>query len=100
MSTNETTWSELLVQQEPFPTLAYRTAMNVYEESLIRGRLVGHAWSGAGFANASEEGCGLIPTNTQPRKRSGWKSMVSCWLPTGNGLVWSSSKKPVVCIRF
>lgn len=71
MTTEQSTWSELLIQQEPFPTLAYRTAMNVYEESLIRGRLVGRAWNGAGFANAWEDGVRLDP-NKHPTPQSFW----------------------------
>ena len=36
---------------EPDPTISYRTALTVYEESFIKGRLVGRGWNGAGFLN-------------------------------------------------
>jgi len=39
---------------EPEPTLSYRSALTVYEESFIKGRFVGRCWNGAGFLNFYE----------------------------------------------
>lgn len=36
---------------QPEPTISYRTALTVYEESLVKGRFVGRSWNGAGFLN-------------------------------------------------
>lgn len=71
MTSNQATWCDLTVQNEPHPTLCYRTAMTVYEESLIRGRLVGRAWNGAGYANIWEEGTRLDPTK-HPTPQAFW----------------------------
>ena len=38
-------------EAEPVPTLSYRSALTVYEESFIKGRFVGRSWNGAGFLN-------------------------------------------------
>ncbi len=38
----------------PDPTISYRTGLTVYEESFIKGRLVGRSWGGSGFLNFYE----------------------------------------------
>jgi alpha-galactosidase len=43
------------VEQEPAITVAYRSHLTVYEESLINGQLVSRAWNGAGFINPWED---------------------------------------------
>lgn len=43
------------VALEPFPTVSYRSALTVYEESLVRGQFVGRSWNGAGFINPEAE---------------------------------------------
>jgi alpha-galactosidase len=43
------------LEQEPAPTVAYRSQLTVYEESLINGQLVARAWNGAGFINPWED---------------------------------------------
>ncbi len=45
------TWTDVLFTEAPDPTLTYRTAWAVYEESLIHGRFVSRGWNGAGFVN-------------------------------------------------
>jgi len=44
-------WSDVLLVEQPEPTLSYRIGWVVYEESLTRGQFVGHGWNGAGFVN-------------------------------------------------
>jgi hypothetical protein len=48
---NQTDWSDVYFVVEPESTVTYRTALVVYEESLIKGRFVGRGWNGAGFVN-------------------------------------------------
>ncbi|MFN8442962.1 MAG: alpha-galactosidase [Caldilineaceae bacterium] len=71
MTTDQNSWSDLRYQTEPYPTLSFRTAMTVYEESLIHGRLVGRAWNGAGFVNGWEEGLRLDPAK-HPTPQAFW----------------------------
>lgn len=71
MTIDQNTWCNLAVQQEAHPTLCYRTAMTVYEESLIHGRLVGRTWNGAGFVNGWEEGTRLDPAK-HPTPQAFW----------------------------
>src|ERR1017187_2726419 len=41
-------WSDVLLVQQPEPTISYRTGWVVYEESLTKGQFVGRGWDGAG----------------------------------------------------
>ncbi len=43
-------WSDAYLTDMP-PTITYRSALVVYEESLIKGRFVGRGWNGSGFHN-------------------------------------------------
>ena len=61
MTTATSDWTDIQLQDNPFPTVCYRSAMTVYEESLIHGRFV-RAWNGAGYVNAWEEGLRLDPS--------------------------------------
>jgi alpha-galactosidase len=45
----EAPWTNVQIEMEPEPTISYRSAMTVYEESLLRGRFVGRGWNGAGY---------------------------------------------------
>ena len=47
----EGTWSDVVVSEGAEPTVSYRTAFTVYEESLIKGRFVGRGWNAAGYLN-------------------------------------------------
>ena len=47
----EPEWSDVLLVEQPEPTISYRTGWVVYEESLTKGRFVGRGWNGAGFVN-------------------------------------------------
>ena len=47
----DTLWSDVLLTDQPQPTISYRTQWVVYEEALIRGQFVGLGWNGAGFIN-------------------------------------------------
>ncbi len=71
MTTNTKNWADVQFQEKPFPTLCYRSALTVYEESLISGRFVGRAWNGAGYVNAWEEGLRLDPSK-HPTPHSFW----------------------------
>jgi alpha-galactosidase len=42
-------WSDVLLVEQPEPTISYRTGWVVYEESLTKGQFVGRGWNGAGF---------------------------------------------------
>ncbi len=42
-------------EQEPVPTIAYRSHLIVYEEALVDGRFVGRCWNGAGFMSPWED---------------------------------------------
>lgn len=44
-------WTDVHFAEAPEPTLSYRTALTVYEESFTKGRFVGRGWNGAGFLN-------------------------------------------------
>jgi alpha-galactosidase len=44
-------WSDVLLVEQPEPTISYRTGWVVYEESLTKGQFVGRGWNGAGFVN-------------------------------------------------
>ncbi|MBU6348858.1 MAG: alpha-galactosidase [Chloroflexi bacterium] len=71
MTTATTNWADVQLQDKPHPTLCYRSALTVYEESLIHGRFVGRAWNGAGYVNAWEEGLRLDP-GKHPTPQSFW----------------------------
>ena len=42
-------WRDVVVAGGETPTVTYRTAFAVYEESLIKGRYVGRGWNGSGY---------------------------------------------------
>jgi alpha-galactosidase len=44
-------WSDVVVVDEPTPTISYRTGWVTYEESLLKGQLVGRGWNDAGYIN-------------------------------------------------
>ncbi len=44
-------WSDVLLVDQPEPTLSYRTGWVVYEESLTKGHFVGRGWNGSGFVS-------------------------------------------------
>lgn len=48
-------YMDVHVEEEPSRTVAYRSHLTVYEESLINGQLVARAWNAAGFINPWEE---------------------------------------------
>jgi len=45
----DTARPDVSIEQEPVPTVAYRSHLTVYEEALIGGRFVGRYWNAAGF---------------------------------------------------
>ncbi len=53
----------------PFPTIAYRSGLTVYEESLVNGQFVGRAWNGAGFINPEAE---RFDPSTHPTPQAFW----------------------------
>ena len=42
-------FTDVCRQDDPHPTWTFRSGLAVYQESLIRGQLVGRSWNGAGF---------------------------------------------------
>ncbi len=42
-------WSDVLFADGDEKTVSYRTAMVVYEESLVKGQFVGRGWNGSGY---------------------------------------------------
>jgi alpha-galactosidase len=44
-------WSDVVVVEEPTPTISHRTGWVTYEESLLKGQFVGRGWNGAGYIN-------------------------------------------------
>lgn len=55
------------------PTIGYRTGLTVYEESFIRGQLVGRTWNGAGYLSAWEDV--RLDPSTHPMPQSFWLEM-------------------------
>ena len=47
----DATWTDVWVSGDEQPTVSYRSAMNVYEESLVGGSLVGRGWNAAGHVS-------------------------------------------------
>jgi alpha-galactosidase len=64
-------WVDAFLQDEPFPTITYRSSLTTYEESFIRGQLVGRAWNGSGHINAWDDGTRLDPTK-HPTPQAFW----------------------------
>ncbi len=48
----EIAYADVYMDTKPYPTITYRTALTVYEESLINGQYVGRGWNGAGYINS------------------------------------------------
>ena len=46
---NDSQWCDALLVEGDTPTISYRSAMTVYEESLVKGRFVGRDWNGSGY---------------------------------------------------
>ena len=65
-------WSDVVFVQGTEPTVSYRTAMTVYEESLNNGRFVGRGWNGAGYLNFYD---GRIDPAAHPMTQSFWLEM-------------------------
>ena len=64
----KTDWSDAYLTDMP-PTITYRTALMVYEESLIKGRFVGRGWNGSGFVNFYD---GRLDPDQHPTPQSFW----------------------------
>jgi len=45
----DSNWCDVVLVEGEAPTVTYRTAFAVYEESLIKGRFVGRGWKGSGY---------------------------------------------------
>ena len=62
-------WSDVLLVQQPEPTISYRTGWVVYEESLTKGQFVGRGWNGAGFVSFYD---GRIDPAKHPKPEAFW----------------------------
>jgi alpha-galactosidase len=74
-------WSDVLLVEQPEPTISYRTGWVVYEESLTMGQFVGRGWNGAGFVNFYD---GRINPAEHPMPEAFWleidgQSLASDW---------------------
>ncbi|MBN1916977.1 MAG: alpha-galactosidase [Verrucomicrobia bacterium] len=65
----DSTWCDVVLVDGEAPTVTYRTAMTVYEESLIRGRFVGRGWNGSGFVPFYD---GRIDPASHPAPQAFW----------------------------
>lgn len=64
----KTDWADAYISGMP-QTITYRSALAIYEESLIKGRFVGRGWNGSGFVNFYD---GRIDPNQHPTPQSFW----------------------------
>ena len=69
---NQTDWSDVYFVAEPEPTVTYRTALVVYEESLIKGQFVGRGWNSSGFVNFYD---GRLNPSEHPTPQAFWLEM-------------------------
>jgi len=86
-------WSDVLLVEQPEPTISYRTGWVVYEESLTKGQFVGRGWNGAGFVNFYD---GRINPAEHPMPEAFWleidgQSLASDWEWVGLEKMSSSS---------
>lgn len=65
----DSSYSDVHFVAEPSPTVSYRSGLTVYEESLVRGQLVGRSWNGAGFIGPEAE---RFDPSTHPAPRAFW----------------------------
>ncbi|MFH1006934.1 MAG: glycoside hydrolase family 36 protein, partial [Candidatus Latescibacterota bacterium] len=70
---NHDEWADAHLVTEPSPTISYRTALTVYEESLVRGQFVGRGWNGSGYISPWESG--LLNPATHPTPQAFWLEM-------------------------
>lgn len=68
-ATEHEEWSDVYFVSDPEPTVSYRSALTVYEESLTKGRFVGRGWNGAGFVNFYD---GRIDPAQHPTPQAFW----------------------------
>lgn len=61
--------SDVILAAGTDPTVSYRSALVVYEESLIKGRFVGRGWNGSGFVNFYD---GRLDPNQSAMPQSFW----------------------------
>jgi alpha-galactosidase len=62
-------WSDVLLVEQPEPTLSYRTGWVVYEESFTKGQFVGRGWNGSGFVSFYD---GRIDPAQHPMPQAFW----------------------------
>ncbi len=59
-------------QEDPHPTWSFRSSLVTYQESLIRGQLVGRSWNGAGFMYPEDQ---RIPAQHHAEPQAFWLEM-------------------------
>ena len=62
-------WSDVLFADGDEKTVSYRTAMVVYEESLLKGRFVGRGWNGSGYVSFYD---GRVDPTDVPTAQAFW----------------------------
>ncbi len=63
------TFTDVFVAHDPEPTITYRSGLVAYQESLIRGQLVGRSWNGSGYTNPEPE---RFDPATHPAPQAFW----------------------------
>ena len=62
-------FADIFISHDPYPTITYRTALCAYQESLVRGQLVGRGWNGSGYTNPEPE---RFDPATHPAPQAFW----------------------------
>jgi alpha-galactosidase len=62
-------WCDVILAEGAEPTVSYRTAMTVYDESLIQGRFVGRGWNGSGYVSFYD---GRVDPAQHPTPQAFW----------------------------
>jgi alpha-galactosidase len=93
---DQTGWSDAYLVDGAEPTVTYRTALVVYEESLIKGRYVGRGWNGAGSVNFYD---GRLDPVQHPTPQAFWleidgQLLASDWLWNGFEKTTDASAHP------
>ena len=91
MPDEDARWSDVFFQEEPEPTVSYRSRLAVYEESLTRGRFVGRGWNAAGFISFYD---GRIDPLLDPTPQAFWLEMDGHLL--GSHWVWDGVERPPI----
>ncbi|MCC7352791.1 MAG: alpha-galactosidase [Anaerolineae bacterium] len=68
----EQRWADVHLVMEPVPVISYRTALTVYEESIMGGRFVGRGWNASGHINYYDPDALRFNPNKHPTPQAFW----------------------------